>query len=905
MSINKLLIEIKQPRVDKNTIITAKIIAECSSADIKNGNISINFNPELLRLIEATSTNFDINKNVQTFPTGIVPIEFINKQLKKIPLKIAILTLKFEAIGENGNLCSLNAIIDKVFYNSGQSDNNISASSQIIIKPISSINSKAGNIIVLNDAYTDKYYQYFLNISGGVKPYNFSPSKLPEGLVISPSGVISGWSAQVGKFNFDLIVNDSDLPASSLTIKSELVIKEGPLSICPVENKKLTASQEYSCSLVARGGTPPYSWTVKSGEISGFAISSGGVFSGKTKKAGKYNILFEVQDSLKKTAELSQDFEVKTFNEAKTLFQANDTTSILAIPSILPQLYNIKIETDFNGQNISEVVINININGKTVRAATIKEGVFTISTGLVSGPCSFELEIPKTLNKFSSILLKNITIELANNLNPDIKPVCLSYERLDIKNKKIIYKFMSPGEKTTNNIVITGDTDSFVISTKNSVQIRNKSGKLEHIITTPTLRNLIWASKGFSKNHVFFGIKSDNTGLVCLEQLDNGNFSVKTINLNEIISGIDAVAINGKFYPVVATKQGIQILADNGSVLWGSYKTEGASGNEENTHISVNYANLKTSVAVTNRFGNSIAIFSDIENAKQPNFKSISVEAQPVSLNYGDFYDDNSSMIAVEHSACNNIILYGIEKNGTLTEARCLETGGTPIDIMSMKLWNEGLPFIFSADSSSNTMSLFAPAIKKSIVFSKSAETKNKTTELKGKIVIEKPKPPKPKEVTFISYDAEYYKTAEIPAKICCSRSTYGEISINVLGKLKGEVSSFKTQEAHPYCLVKPPSNNNSVIKPSEVWTSSTALIGNIGNADLSVKNISTGGKNSSLFKIKDLTEFPFVISPQNLQEVEIDFSSTKTGIYSCYLEVITNDPLYPKIYLPLSVQVS
>jgi len=55
---------------------------------------------------------------------------------------------------------------------------------------------------------------------------------------------------------------------------------------------------EYSATLTAQGGTPPYAWKAVSGQLpAGLTLSSAGVLSGKPSSTGEFDITVQVTDS--------------------------------------------------------------------------------------------------------------------------------------------------------------------------------------------------------------------------------------------------------------------------------------------------------------------------------------------------------------------------------------------------------------------------------------------------------------------------------------------------------------------------------------------------------------------------------------------------------------------------------
>jgi hypothetical protein len=101
---------------------------------------------------------------------------------------------------------------------------------------------------------------------------------------------------------FAKYAGDTSYAASSDSSTNECVNVEGPLSFVTTSLPSGTANKYYSTTLVARGGTKPYTWrTLGSVKLPyGLEINkSTGVISGTTKQSGTFSIEFQVADSSK------------------------------------------------------------------------------------------------------------------------------------------------------------------------------------------------------------------------------------------------------------------------------------------------------------------------------------------------------------------------------------------------------------------------------------------------------------------------------------------------------------------------------------------------------------------------------------------------------------------------------
>ena len=141
-------------------------------------------------------------------------------------------------------------------------------------------------------------YSQLLGVTGGISPYSWSVASgaLPQGLNLTPAGLISGVPQVAGAWNFKVkVLDSSSSPPLSANRKYQLNIA---LSLGPQSLPAATAGTTYSQALSASGGTAPYSWRVISGALpKGLKLSSGGFISGAPKKASRANFVVRVVDS--------------------------------------------------------------------------------------------------------------------------------------------------------------------------------------------------------------------------------------------------------------------------------------------------------------------------------------------------------------------------------------------------------------------------------------------------------------------------------------------------------------------------------------------------------------------------------------------------------------------------------
>jgi carboxypeptidase family protein/putative Ig domain-containing protein len=150
----------------------------------------------------------------------------------------------------------------------------------------------------VGDTYSDA-----VRISGGFAPYTYTiTGQLPAGLTINQStGIISGTPTSGGVTNVQITVTDSTYPVAqtnntnlSIRIWSLLTITSS--AVLPNSKKGVAISP---LTLVAKGGTSPYTWSLTAGYLpDGINLDPAtGVLSGTPKDRGDFVFTIRCTDS--------------------------------------------------------------------------------------------------------------------------------------------------------------------------------------------------------------------------------------------------------------------------------------------------------------------------------------------------------------------------------------------------------------------------------------------------------------------------------------------------------------------------------------------------------------------------------------------------------------------------------
>ncbi len=115
----------------------------------------------------------------------------------------------------------------------------------------------------------------------GAKSFSISSGALPAGLAMSTAGAITGAPAgPIGSASFTVQVTDSADTPATVTRSLTIDIVE-PLEITTTVLADTSVGDGYAASIVAIGGTAPYTFTVASGELpAGITLGANGSLTG-------------------------------------------------------------------------------------------------------------------------------------------------------------------------------------------------------------------------------------------------------------------------------------------------------------------------------------------------------------------------------------------------------------------------------------------------------------------------------------------------------------------------------------------------------------------------------------------------------------------------------------------------
>jgi sugar lactone lactonase YvrE len=171
-----------------------------------------------------------------------------------------------------------------------------------------------------------------LTASGGTAPYSYAVSSgsLPAGLRLSSNGVLSGTPTAGGTVNFTATATDAGKFTGSQAYS--ITVSAPSISIIPTTLPGAQLNVAYNQTLIASGGTAPYSFQIAGTLPAGLTFSpSTGVISGTPTVGGSFPITVTATDNSTGTGPYTS-----SINYTLTV---NPGTATLTFAPIAPQTY--------------------------------------------------------------------------------------------------------------------------------------------------------------------------------------------------------------------------------------------------------------------------------------------------------------------------------------------------------------------------------------------------------------------------------------------------------------------------------------------------------------------------------------------------------------------------------------
>jgi hypothetical protein len=160
-------------------------------------------------------------------------------------------------------------------------------------------------------------FSFQLRAAGGTPPYRWAVSSgaLPSGLALDRNaGTISGITLASGSFSFTLDVTDADSRTARKALS--ITVLAPPLSIVVADSVEVLKGSPLNLQINAAGGTPPYTWSVTSGELpAGINLNPGtGALTGSPGSSGIFIVTISVRDQASQT--VSKSVQIKVIDPA-------------------------------------------------------------------------------------------------------------------------------------------------------------------------------------------------------------------------------------------------------------------------------------------------------------------------------------------------------------------------------------------------------------------------------------------------------------------------------------------------------------------------------------------------------------------------------------------------------------
>ena len=164
----------------------------------------------------------------------------------------------------------------------------------------------------LSPGETGFEYNDRVRISGGTYPYTYSIAygMLPPGLSLDASyGNITGTPTSAGSYTFSVAVEDAESAYAEREFAIEVTEQLKIITELPIPHG--TNGVSYFQSIVATGGTQPYTFTRISGTLPpGISFSSNGNVSGTPSSTGSYQFTVQITDASARIAEKTFNLEI-------------------------------------------------------------------------------------------------------------------------------------------------------------------------------------------------------------------------------------------------------------------------------------------------------------------------------------------------------------------------------------------------------------------------------------------------------------------------------------------------------------------------------------------------------------------------------------------------------------------
>lgn len=917
---SSLKIEVPAKPLQKGGGYTVKLTAQCDGTALAGANLLLSFDPTVLtlrRLKPLISGTVTAEKS--SYPTGLVPISIVCSPAAG-PGSILVATLEFLAADRGGASTSVQVTALCLEHVDLTREAGISAAELVTIERDQlTIDVSPANYfkVPLPAGSTDRFYYTRLKAIGGAPPLIWSSTEMPAGLSLSPDGIVSGWPEAEGELIFEASVSDSGAPVQQDGTAFAIQMAAGPLTVPPIVLDDFVVGMYYATQLQARGGTPPYRWTLLSGRLpAGIQLDLSGALRGKCLSTADSVVRFLVVDAQHRQAEASVSMRARALFGASTRGSVPGARALLPLPNLIPQPFEVEIVVHSTvGIYPGPVRSGLTVDGDDVWTGDLSVGTHTCPIGVrLGGPRRVQLHVDEEDTAVGAIVQKLTLKPAAGHSRPGAKPVAFSFEVIDPAHNSIAEwgRTVRAGEPLQVAAVLPGSADELLVARDNGLElIPLESGAAHSAFAASTFSAMAWTTPGSARGHELFGAGGD--AVETLRQEPDGSWSATVTVSGESCTGLAATDLDGDgvVEPVLGTAAEVRIYQSGGGGKTG-YPTQGAVGREV---VAVATGNLSgpdhTDLVAVNRYAETVVAFL----RPAPNLPAAAVTAaasgQPAAVVVGNVHGNGYPGVAVACRSDNVVRTYAMEATGTLAEGAVFPAGAGPEDMLLVRLSDEGRPSIVTADAGSDTVTVLYPAPAVSKGPAQHGSKPGLGDKIAGWNDLTKPPwldklDPSLLKRSRVFCDPDRYKGPTGAGRIAALRGADGRVRLMALGMAEGELMSWTTHTFLPACQVAPIRIEASGVAVNKSWSSPKGfLVGNAGGDDLQVTSVHIKGKDASRFRLEGPPALPKKVPPGKAVELKVGFTGGGTGQYLCSVQIATDDPLYPVITAYVKVAVS
>lgn len=264
-------------------------------------------------------------------------------------------------------------------------------------------------------------YSQTFTATGGTASYTYSITSgtLPNGLTLSPGGVLSGTPIAGGTFNFTVTAQDASTGTGPYsTAKPYSINVAVPIVIAPANLPTMSYGAVYNQTLSSSGGVAPYNYSLVSGSLPlGVSMSSAGVISGTPRSFGFFPIIVKSTDA--NNLSISKTYNLAVPDPVLFIIPAFLPTPVLGVMydypltssgGIAPYTYSLASGTMPLGLSISSTG---SLRGTPKSAGTYTFAIKSADDGSANTTTSYTLTIARPTLVIAPATLPGVTVGTA------------------------------------------------------------------------------------------------------------------------------------------------------------------------------------------------------------------------------------------------------------------------------------------------------------------------------------------------------------------------------------------------------------------------------------------------------------------------------------------------------------